>query len=441
MLLELYRRCQDIFYLIIEQLPFDDYYSTSQTCQLFSRLLILSPHRDCLFAPMIRRVSESKHVPLVRNSILEATRYGTPYEVLHSMAYRDEHTDYADAFYLAVQQRDQVKIAILLQNANIYYWQKQIWKVALIPFGVPAASIDTSFFRFLLVAFAFFYAREKAYSRLPLYEPVEFGYYYPYEEDDPEQCLVEPREFDLSEQLSDAFEYALEKGYLNIIEILISIEMKFESQSLALKLLPYPPLVQRMLKQYQNCLDDWHITITSYLLRASIKYPESCRIFLADPRIQRYIRQGDTSYFQQTLIDEGSPDLIDDFEPFFDRNSWNQIDLSLCLVFANIQMMECAYVRGARFITTHQNMTMCSIDKLNYYFERGGRLPEDAWGIITSAIKYGRVDVAKMLLDRGVEPKRNSKLEYLEVLRILIERYERAESSIGAIMPSDPRLT
>jgi hypothetical protein len=46
MLLELYRACPDLFYLIVRKVPFDDYISVAQTCIRLKQLLVTNPTRN-----------------------------------------------------------------------------------------------------------------------------------------------------------------------------------------------------------------------------------------------------------------------------------------------------------------------------------------------------------------------------------------------------------
>ena len=46
MLLELYRACPDLFYLVVSKVSFDDYISVSSTCTQLQELLVTSPQRN-----------------------------------------------------------------------------------------------------------------------------------------------------------------------------------------------------------------------------------------------------------------------------------------------------------------------------------------------------------------------------------------------------------
>jgi hypothetical protein len=46
MLLELYKACPDLFYLIVRKVPVNDYIGLSQVCLQFRRTLITSPTRN-----------------------------------------------------------------------------------------------------------------------------------------------------------------------------------------------------------------------------------------------------------------------------------------------------------------------------------------------------------------------------------------------------------
>lgn len=351
MLLNLYSRCADVFYMIVMQLPVWDVIRLIQTCRQLREVLFTNPRRN-IWTLLARR---DKIIPMtikrgdsplfiyyskseLGNLLVTATKKYEADDVAFLCQHKLASTDYATAFRAAVGNDDLDKVRILLRYDHPKFWDYRIFEMA-----VSHCNLEM----FLLLINAV----KKHHLPFMLQDYIDTMFRY---------------------SLRCENKVAAEKLVQEGANINPTVTVDHRQTHFIALLMDKPDIIQMLARSGRLSFD---------ALRPALSHPEIGQILLRSQEFTQSIPMGLTEPIRHDLIMLDNRRLLDSMDRF--KPEWKQFHL--CLAMSNGKLESAAYLLEKGFKFDHRDY-------------------------ITDAYRFGRQHVITFYLQNGGEPNKFARL-------------------------------